>query len=172
MPLRSILHSFWNPYPAWIRRRSPQDDQLDLPPGMIAVYFYAAGATHIMDFSRPLKVPAFKAGLTRGYWGARIDDLRRERYASLLVNTGVSPWEVIQFKEATEWFLCPFDQSMMDGQPMPEGLSFHRRAIRIIIPATSFKTLDLFLHRWLKARSLYDFLQTEKGQELMTAAGY
>jgi hypothetical protein len=171
--LNDTSPTFLAPLPGYITKPSPRQADLSVPTGSTRILFYIAGATHLIDFTRPLWVTAFKAGLTRATWpGARIEDLRMQRYASLLLDPKRKSEKAIQFKQPGEWFLCPLDSAMLDGAALPDGLAFHKGGIMIDVPDASFTTFDLFLHRWLKARSLQEFLATDDGRARMTAAGY
>ena len=73
--------------------------------GGVAVCLYVAGATHLRDFLRPLGVTAFKLGLTaRREYEERLLDLRKRRYAALVVDLDHRDVVLVDHPRGHEWF--------------------------------------------------------------------
>jgi hypothetical protein len=176
--------SAWTNTPAFPLPRIPSMAAQKLQGGAHHAWLYFAGATHQRDFCQPLGVTAYKAGIT-GVRDpqARIEDLRRMRYGSLLLTpeqaaTGRS-YEMADgnglpaaLVSSNEWFLIPLSEDWLEGVAMPNGISLNNNALRITAPAgVTIEALDVAVHAMLKPRSLRDYLRTDEGRQRMIAAG-
>jgi hypothetical protein len=150
---------------------------------------YLAGATHLRDFCQPLGVTAFKIGITGNRDAqARIEDLRRKRYGSLLLTpdevaagrpkSKESPIAVCQtdlppaLASANEWFLIPLSPDWLAGFDMPQGMALKGNTLAMTVPAEiTTEVLDKAVHELLRPRSLRSYLQTDEGRSRMIAAG-
>jgi hypothetical protein len=150
---------------------------------------YLAGATHLRDFCQPLGVTAFKIGITGNRDAqARIEDLRRKRYGSLLLTpdqassgtrppdsapTTIHPADLPPvLASANEWFLIPLSPDWLAGFYIPADMALKRNTLSITVPAgITTEALDKAVHDLLRPRSLRTYLQTDEGRGRMTAAG-
>jgi hypothetical protein len=149
---------------------------------------YLAGATHLRDFCQPLGVTAFKIGITGNRDAqARIEDLRRKRYGSLLLtpdqvtssgrasNGAPTPSHPPDLPpalaSAIEWFLIPLSPDWLAGFNMPSGTALKGNTLAISVPAgITTEALDKAVHDLLRPRSLRTYLQTDEGRGRMIAA--
>jgi hypothetical protein len=150
---------------------------------------YIAGATHMRDFCQPLGITAFKVGITGNRDAqARIEDLRRKRYGSLLLTpdqtasgrktqddapTPSHPADLPpMLASANEWFLIPLSPDWLAGFDIPEGMSLIGNTVAITVPSgITTEALDKAVHDLLRPRSLRTYLQTDEGRNRMVAAG-
>jgi hypothetical protein len=150
---------------------------------------YLAGATHLRDFCQPLGVTAFKIGITGNRDAqARIEDLRRKRYGSLLLTpdqvtsgrrtldgapTPSHPPDLPPaLASANEWFLIPLSPDWLEGFDIPTGMALKGNTLAITVPAgMTTEALDKAVHSLLRPRSLRTYLQTDEGCSRMIATG-
>jgi hypothetical protein len=151
---------------------------------------YLAGATHLRDFCQPLGVTAFKIGITGNRDAqARIEDLRRKQYGSLLLTPDQTasgkrtpdgaptpshpPNLPPALASANEWFLIPLSPDWLAGFDMPSGTALKGNTLAISVPAgITTEALDKAVHDLLRPRSLRTYLQTDEGRSRMIAAGH
>jgi hypothetical protein len=141
---------------------------------------YLAGATHLRDFCQPLGVTAFKIGITGNRDAqARIVDLRRKSYGSLLLPLGnnidgISPsiTPAITLALAHEWFLMPLNAEWLTDTVLPDGVTLNGNTLSITVPrGITTEALDKAVHALLRPRSLQAYLATPQGRARMIAAG-
>jgi hypothetical protein len=141
---------------------------------------YLAGATHLRDFCQPLGVTAFKIGITGNRDAqARIVDLRRKSYGSLLLPLGnnidgISPsiMPTATLALAHEWFLMPLSGEWLADTIMPDGVTSNGNTLGITIPrGITTEAVDKAVHALLRPRSLQAYLATSEGRSRMIAAG-
>jgi hypothetical protein len=150
---------------------------------------YLAGATHLRDFCQPLGITAFKIGITGNRDAqARIEDLRRKLYGSLLLTPDeaaagrrtqdkaptilhpADPPPVLA--SANEWFLIPLSADWLAGLDMPQGMALKGNTLAMTVPTgITTEVLDKAVHELLRPRSLRSYLQTDEGRGRMIAAG-
>jgi hypothetical protein len=141
---------------------------------------YLAGATHLRDFCQPLGVTAFKIGITGNRDAqARIEDLRRKQYGSLLLSPGTITGDRavmntlgMTMTSANEWFLIPLNAEWLADFNMPAGMALNGNTLAITVPpGVTTEALDKAVHDLLQPRSLRTYLQTVEGCGRMIAAG-
>jgi hypothetical protein len=141
---------------------------------------YLAGATHLRDFCQVLGVTAFKIGITGNRDAqARIADLRRKSYGSLLLPLGnnidgISPsiTPAITLALAHEWFLMPLSGEWLGDTIMPDGVTLNGNTLGITVPQRiTTEAVDKAVHALLSPRSLQAYLATPEGRARMIAAG-
>jgi hypothetical protein len=141
---------------------------------------YLAGATHLRDFCQVLGVTAFKIGITGNRDAqARIVDLRRKSYGSLLLPLGnnidgisqsITP--AITLALAHEWFLMPLHAEWLTNTVLPDGIAPNGNTIGITVPpGITTEALDKAVHALLRPRSLQAYLATPEGRARMIGAG-
>jgi hypothetical protein len=141
---------------------------------------YLAGATHLRDFCQVLGVTAFKIGITGNRDAqARIVDLRRKSYGSLLLPSGntrdgtppsITP--AVTLALAHEWFLMPLSDQWLGDTIMPNGVTLNGNTLGITVPrGITTEALDKRVHALLRPRSLQAYLATPEGRARMIAAG-
>jgi hypothetical protein len=141
---------------------------------------YLAGATHLRDFCQPLGVTAFKIGITGNRDAqARIVDLRRKSYGSLLLPLGnagdgtpplITPTTTLAL--AHEWFLMPLQEEWLADTIVPDSVTLNGNTIGITVPrGITTEAVDKAVHALLRPRSLRAYLATPEGRARMIAAG-
>jgi hypothetical protein len=158
----------------------PSMAEQNLRDGQHHATLYLAGATHLRDFCQPLGVTAFKIGITGNRDAqARIVDLRRKRYGSLLLPSGNTKGGTLQLVSpaatlalAHEWFLMPLSGEWLADTVLPDGVILNGNTLGITIPrGITTETLDKAVHALLRPRSLRAYLATPEGRARMIAAG-
>jgi hypothetical protein len=158
----------------------PSMAEQNLHDGQHHATLYLAGATHLRDFCQVLGVTAFKIGITGNRDAqARIVDLRRKSYGSLLLplgNTGdatqppITPAATLAL--AHEWFLMPLQEEWLADTIMPDGVTLNGNTLGITVPRSiTTEALDKAVHALLGPRSLQAYLATPEGRARMIAAG-
>jgi hypothetical protein len=141
---------------------------------------YLAGATHLRDFCQPLGVTAFKIGITGNRDAqARIEDLRRKQYGSLLLSPdtvsgdrAVTNTPDLTLPSANEWFLIPLTAEWLADVKMPAGIALKKSTLAITVPAgVTTEAIDKAVHDLLRPRTLRTYLRTDEGRARMMAAG-
>jgi hypothetical protein len=147
----------------------PSMAEQNLHNGQHHATLYLAGATHLRDFCQPIGVTAFKIGITGNRDAqARIVDLRRKSYGSLLLPLGnnidgISQSITPAITLHAEW---------LTNTVLPDGIAPNGNTIGITVPpGVTTEAVDKAVHALLRPRSLQAYLATPEGRARMIAAG-
>jgi hypothetical protein len=135
---------------------------------------YIAGSRAHQHFLQPLGMTAYQIGVTgRRSFKDRIEDKRRRRYGSILMDTRAPEADSYCLLWGHDICLIKIWDEMFKGITIPPGLSIVDGVIEVRLKSgITTEEADKRISRMLAPRSVNRYLETPDGQKRMLGAGY